>query len=274
MNILLLGGGGSNGDWQAGRLARLVQSGRSWDYVVGCSVGALNGIMYATGQTDRLAPIWTTLTNDQVKSKRRNIALKLNYLLHRVGVAKPKMAKFSLHPLYEMMLTHLINKEVLVDFECAVVIVGDKSPDRYMKYQIQKGTILKDVHIKHILASCAIPVYFDPVEVNGVLMVDGGVHQSIPIRQTIHNLNPDKITVIVCQPIQPGPIERPTDIVEMTSWTVGAILKNQFLSEWEKIEDLDVEKELHYPSYSLGNSMNFDHSKTRPNFYAGYTLAV
>ena len=273
MNVLILGGGGSNGDWQAGKLLALVEHGHQWDHVVGCSVGALNGIMYATGQTEKLKPIWTTLTNDQVKSKRRNIALKINYLLHRAGIAKPKMAVYSIHPLYEMMLKHLMNKEVLVDYECGVVIVGDESPDRYMKYQIKKGTILKEVHIKHILASCAIPVYFDPVEVNGMLMVDGGVHQSIPIRQTVHNMNPDKITVIVCQPIQSGPSERPIDIVEMASWTVGAILKNQFLSEWERIEGFDLEKELYYPDRSLGNSMNFDHSKTKPNFYEGYKLA-
>ena len=273
MNVLILGPGGSNGDWQAGRLVRMVQSGRSWDHVVTCSVGALNGIMYATGQTERLGPIWTQLSNSQVKSKRRNIALKLNYLLHRAGVAKPKMAKFSLHPLYRMMLKHLINKEVLVDFECAIVVVGNgEQPDRYLKYQIHKGTILKEVHVKHILASCAIPVYFDPVEVNGILMVDGGVHQAIPIRQTIQSLPVERLTVILCQQLTPGPVSRPRDIVEMASWTIGSILKNQFLREWDLLEDMDFLKEVHAPPYSLGNSLDFDKSKTAPNFYSGYNM--
>jgi predicted acylesterase/phospholipase RssA len=44
---LCLSGGGSHGAYQVGVLKALSESGRSWDYVSGVSVGSINGIFIA-----------------------------------------------------------------------------------------------------------------------------------------------------------------------------------------------------------------------------------
>lgn len=60
--VLILSGGGSKEAFQAGVIDNLIKDGWMPDAVAGISVGALNGLMVATGQADKLVPIWEDLT--------------------------------------------------------------------------------------------------------------------------------------------------------------------------------------------------------------------
>jgi len=52
-----------------------------------------------------------------------------------------------------------------------------------------------------MVATCAIPYFYrDPVQVNGERYVDGGVADSIPVRQAWH-MGADDITVVLSQPL-------------------------------------------------------------------------
>lgn len=287
MKALVLPGGGSNGDWQAGRLSSLYESGYAPDLIVGTSVGALNGAIAATGQVKELRDIWTNLSERKVLKKRRNVRLGLNYVMHKIGVSKPKLAVWSNNPLRTLLEKHLLNKKVLVEYRCAVVVVGNDSPNTYMKYQIHAGEKIRQYDIDFILASTAIPVIFDPVFINDELYVDGGVMQSSPIRQTIREFPITEMTAIACQPIDQMSVERPGDIIEMSGWTVNAILRNQFLQEWQEMDRWNqateqaelvidgrvvrhIKQNTYFPKYDLGNSLDFSNEKTAVNFNNGY----
>jgi NTE family protein len=49
--------------------------------------------------------------------------------------------------------------------------------------------------LEHILASCAIPIFFKPVAINGKFYGDGGIHQNAPLSSVIH-LGADRILAI------------------------------------------------------------------------------
>lgn len=291
MNILILPGGGSNGDWQAGRLVRLMEEGLQPDLIVTTSVGALNGIMAATRQQSELRGIWMNLKPGHVKKKRPVAGLGINYLGHRLGIARPHLGVWSNAPLRSLLENHLLGKKVYIDYQCSVVRVGDGvAPDRYMKYQIHAGTTMESWHIDHILASTAIPVVFDPVVQDYGKLVDGGVHQASPIRDTIRTTPVTKMTAIACQPVTDVPVEDPKDIVGMAAWTITTIMRDKFLQEWREMERWNqaaaqspglvidghlvqqIENELHFPAHDLGNSLNFSNKKTAPNFLKGYNL--
>ena len=52
--VLIMSGGGSKGAFQAGVIEQLNREDWDPDAVAGISVGALNGVMVATGQSDKL----------------------------------------------------------------------------------------------------------------------------------------------------------------------------------------------------------------------------
>ena len=69
--VLIMSGGGAKGAFQAGVIEQLNRQDWDPDAVAGISVGALNGVMVATGQSDNLIEIWQNLREEQVLKKRR-----------------------------------------------------------------------------------------------------------------------------------------------------------------------------------------------------------
>ena len=67
---LFLCGGGALGSWQSGVLARLVESGMTFDAVAGFSVGALNGAGYCYGKTGEMRSLWAGLGTDRLFPER------------------------------------------------------------------------------------------------------------------------------------------------------------------------------------------------------------
>ncbi|MFO7846797.1 MAG: patatin-like phospholipase family protein, partial [Balneolaceae bacterium] len=64
--VLIMSGGGSKGAFQAGVIEQLSKQGWKPDAVAGISVGALNGVMVATGKAGELVSIWKDLREEQV----------------------------------------------------------------------------------------------------------------------------------------------------------------------------------------------------------------
>jgi predicted acylesterase/phospholipase RssA len=288
MNGLILGGGGSNGDWQAGRTLAIVESGVKFGVIGGTSVGSLNGLGVATEQTQLLDPIWTTLKNNRVYNTRSYIRVASKELLHRVGIGNPYEGLMDSSPLRELLDKHFLGKECKIDYLCSVVVVGDNEPNTYMKYQIAKGDTITSTDLDYVWGSTLIPIVFDPVVINGKEVVDGGLLKSSPISHTVRHFPVTKMTAVSCQPITDIPVERPRGIIDRFVWTTNAMLRNQFLSDWKQMDKWNqaslqcptltinelpvkyIEQDLHFPEDVLGSPLNFDKSKTALNFYMGY----
>ncbi len=143
--VLVLTGGGGMGSYQAGVMLALHEKGIRFDAVVGNSIGALNGMMLATGQMDDLFNVWTrdvaglNLLTDQKRFRQ--------IISNRVAGRK-----------FEIPL--VVNTLELVPGNILTYILQDY-PD---------GA----VNILH--AASAVPGYFKPV--NG--MVDAGLTHIVP----------------------------------------------------------------------------------------------
>ena len=84
--VLIMSGGGSKGAFQAGVIEQLRKNGWEPDAVAGISVGALNGVMVATGKSNELVPVWSALREDEILKRRRINQKVSNFLLHKIGI--------------------------------------------------------------------------------------------------------------------------------------------------------------------------------------------
>jgi predicted acylesterase/phospholipase RssA len=290
----VFGGGGSNGDWQAGRLLALKEDGVKFDVLTGTSVGALNSLAVAAGMTDILLDIWTNLKRNQVMKKGKISRVIRREALSHIRLAKEQRSIHDSRPLRKLLGELFLGKRCNIDYFCSVVVIGDHSPNIYLKHHVKKGSKINDNDLDMVWASTAIPGVFEEVRANGMRLYDGGVLQATPIRHTIREFPTTHMTIVLCQPLGKKNVKVTKGLVGRAKWVLETMLRDQFeteikgmkkwnnaLRQWEeKLPDEDliingraikyIETDIHAPDKSLGDPLNFNSSKTRPNFYAGY----
>ncbi len=165
----VLAGGASYGAVQVGQLRALAKTDLQPDFIVGTSVGSLNGAVVADDPSvasDRLAALWSTVTREDIFGKnlptavrvasRKPAAIDNNHLrsfIHRAVVARD----FG-----ELAIPHT---SVATDFDTGEAV------------SLRSGDLTSA-----LLASAAIPAIFPVVEREGRRLVDGGVVANVPIR--------------------------------------------------------------------------------------------
>jgi NTE family protein len=159
---LVLSGGSSLGAVQVGILKALLEVNFRPGLIVGTSVGAINGAFLATrAEPDirELARIWLSLRANQVFERNW---LKVGF---RLATRRPYLFGNA-------FLTRLIEQNLPVkNFPqtATPLYVTATNLTRGTKHVFHEGALAPA-----ILASCAIPGVFAPVEIGGELFVDGG----------------------------------------------------------------------------------------------------
>lgn len=189
---VVLSGGGAKGFAHIGVLKVLEQAGVKIDYIGGTSMGAVVGGLYATGysatQIDSIfkATNFDELLQDYIPRTSKNFYEKQND--ERYAVSLP-FRKFSLGvPIalskgmynYNLLakLTHKVRhvrdfNQLTIPFVCiATDIESGKEVIMHSGYLAQA-----------MLASSAFPTLFSPVEINGRLLIDGGVSNNYPVEE-------------------------------------------------------------------------------------------
>ena len=170
----VLGGGGVLGATQVGMLRALLDEGIRPDLVLGTSIGSVNGAFVAADPTpasaDRLATVWRRVSDegDFLENPFRQAA---------------RAAKYRTHFMSTRPLQRLINENLGVDriedlvvpFQCVAAHI-ESSKARWFS----SGPITPA-----ILASCAVPGMFPPVEIEGEHFLDGGLVHSIPVGRAL-----------------------------------------------------------------------------------------
>ncbi|MHB8219394.1 MAG: patatin-like phospholipase family protein [Acidimicrobiales bacterium] len=199
----VLAGGGSRGAVQVGMLAELVDRGIRADRVYGASVGAVNAAAYCGDPTPegmgRLESVWRTLSGETVFPRAR-VHGPWRFLQHRPSVH----ANTGLRRIVEEGVTFDLLEDALIPLEVvATSLTGGQ--ERW----ITRGPV-----VDAVLASAAIPAIFPPVEIDGELLVDGGVVDNVPISRPIH-AGIRRIYVLLCGPLdyRPAPPGRPVEAV-------------------------------------------------------------
>jgi NTE family protein len=156
---LVLGGGSARGIAHVGVLRVLEREGITIDRIVGTSMGALIGAAYATG---------TPLKEMEEKA----YGFSVNKLLDPTIGAMGLLAGNRL----EAIVRTLLDSKTFADCKIpmAVVTTDIESGDQIIH---QSGDL-----IKVIRATCSWPGIFAPVNINGRLLCDGGIKNSVPAK--------------------------------------------------------------------------------------------
>ncbi|HKL16409.1 MAG TPA: patatin-like phospholipase family protein [Balneolaceae bacterium] len=286
--VLIMSGGGSKGAFQAGVIEQLNRAGWDPDAVAGISVGALNGVMVATGQSDKLIRIWQDLREEQVLKKRRIDRQAKNYLLHKIGVEKATLGFFDNSPL-KKKLKESVGSKFTKHYYCGTVNIETGA----YKEHIARPMMVPWNYLDAVIASTAIPVVFDPVNLDGELHVDGGVRHMNPIGKILQEHNPDEIIFITTRKFdEPNEVKKVDDVVDVAIQSLNILLEEIFmkdLREFIRINELVRQADeqgavlkksngepfkvykatLYQPDKSLGDSLNFSNEQANRNINIG-----
>ena len=184
MTGLVLEGGTFRGLFSAGFMDAMIEKGIEFPYVVGVSAGISNAASYVSGQFGRNLEILRNYRND-----KRYIGID-NY--------KKCRSLFGLDFVYDEIPNSLI-------------------PFDYDKFRSYKGRFMVGVTNAEtgkaefldgladnekwlsLRASCAIPGYFPPIEINGSKYYDGGLASPICAAKAFKD-GCDKAVIILTQP--------------------------------------------------------------------------
>lgn len=205
---LVLSGGGSRAVAHIGVIRALEEHHIKIDYIVGSSMGAMIGAMYASGMSpDEMEKYF--LTND-VESwvNLDNDPMQRYYFLEDDPDASIVQLgfKFKNNGFKYNLPTHIISGNRL-SFELMKMLSGScvaahnnfdslMIPYRCIATDIDKGNIvvLKNGSLSGaVRASMTFPFLIDPITLNGKLLFDGGMKNNFPVDIAIEEFNPDFI---------------------------------------------------------------------------------
>ena len=188
---LVLGGGGARGGAHVGVLKVLEELRIPVDYVVGTSMGSIVGGLYASGKNaqeierEMRAMDWQDLFQDNPSRADQSFRRKTdayNYAFKAKAGFNNGKVTIPLAYIHGQKLDLELNRLIL-----PVVEIRDFDrlpiPYRAVATDIETGkaVVLAGGNLSLSLrASMAVPTVFDPVEIDGRLLVDGGVANNVP----------------------------------------------------------------------------------------------
>lgn len=153
-----LSGGGARGFAHVGALKALEEAGLKPDVVAGVSAGSIAGVLYAAGVPfdEMLAMFSETKFTDFCK-----LAVSKGGGVFSLGKFKKFIEKAT-------------GVERIEDLKIPTYI-GVTDLDNGVPVEFHEGPIGE-----RVMASCSIPIVFQPVRINGTHYVDGGVLRNLP----------------------------------------------------------------------------------------------
>ena len=253
---IALAGGGARGAYQVGAWKALREFGYDSKISVysGASVGSLNAVLFAMGDYELAEKTWLSLDKDSLFNLEKNLFTRL---------AKEKLNFFN-KGVYntnrlEKIMDEVINYELIKEKEIyvATTFLGndrksffDLLKTNYEHYFTKDHNMIKYQNLrelseenirKSMLASCAIPVAFQPITIDSDTFYDGGILDNTPIKP-LQDAGCDKILVI--------------DLFRMN-------FKRFIDSEDDSVYYI-------HPKKSLRGILDFDQAKIRRRFELGY----
>ncbi|MCZ6659202.1 MAG: patatin-like phospholipase family protein [Gammaproteobacteria bacterium] len=274
---LVLGGGGARGAAHIGVIKRLEELNIPVDYVAGTSMGSLVGALYATGmnadELDRTIRSleWADLFNDNVRRTDRPFRRKrdddLSLFGPKFGVGRdstllPRGAisgqKIS------FLFESLVHDRVQVDdFDDLPV------PFRAVAADIATGRVVVLDSGNLALAmrsSMSVPGVFDPVELNGHLLVDGGIVNNVPV-DVVRTMGADRLIVVdVGSPLTPR--DELNNLLSVLGQMTGMLIRNNVEAQLATLKQGDL---LIRPD--LVNVTSTDFAKSSQAIDIGYRAA-
>jgi NTE family protein len=170
----VLGGGGILGAHEVGMLRALAESSIEPDVILGTSVGAINGAMFAADPTtegvSRLSRLWRDSNMSELAA---GAMLRRITTLARTGTHLESLRDARAR-LVEALPVERV-EDLTVPFHCVAACI-----ERAAEHWFDSG-VLADV----VLASCAVPGILPPVKIGDEHFIDGGIVNSIPVARAV-----------------------------------------------------------------------------------------
>jgi NTE family protein len=170
----VLGGGGVLGAHEVGMLRALAEGSIEPDVILGTSVGAINGAMFAADPSvdgvRRLSELWqeSNLSYVSAAGMARRVSTLARTGTHLESLAAARARLLDALPVERV-------EQLAVRFECVAACI-----ERAAEHWFGSG-VLADV----VLASCAVPGVLPPVRIGDEHFIDGGIVNSIPVARAV-----------------------------------------------------------------------------------------
>ncbi|WP_422004608.1 patatin-like phospholipase family protein [Roseivirga pacifica] len=229
---LVLSGGGARGMAHIGVLKKMEEAGIYPDYVTGTSMGAVVGALYSLGysahEIDSIAKTadWSMLLSNDISFQ--DVAIEEKDYFGRYILELPMKGTSPQLPkgiiggqnLYKLFSTLTRGSHGLTSFDELPI------PYRAVATDIETGksVTLSDGSLTEAMrASMAIPSVFTPVEIDGKLLVDGGLVRNFPVQEVIDMGADIVIGVFVSTDLdKKEDLSTMVDILFQSSWVLSA----------------------------------------------------
>ena len=170
--------------FSAGAMDALLDYEVMFPYCIGVSAGSADGVSYISRQKGRNLEILMRYRNDKRYLGAGNL-LKCKSL-------------FGLEFVFEEIPANLIpfDMETYMAYEGRYLVGVTNARTGQSEYLDGQKLDEKNSMLK---ATCALPFYFPPIEVNGELYYDGGICDPIPVRKALADGN-QKLLIILTRP--------------------------------------------------------------------------
>lgn len=237
---LSLSGGGIKGIAHIGAIKALEEENIKVDYISGTSSGSIVATLYACGyNADEMHEIFNKYAKDfhyidfeNIKKFFKNIftgkgividglnsGTKISKLINEVC---SKKGIYNINQIKKPLIIPAVNietEELYVFSNCKF-----KNKTENVKY-------INDINIGNaVQASCSFPGVFSPCDYNGKLLVDGGIAENIPWRET-KNAGADKVISIVFKDKYQKNVCK--NIIQIANHSISVICKELAKYEWD-----------------------------------------
>lgn len=269
---LVLSGGGAKGIAHIGVIQALEDEGIPVDYVTGTSMGAIVGGLYASGYSpeemmelirSRGFAYWSTGRIDEnlvyyfAKEEPTPAMLNIN-MAKRKGPPVPSSLISPLPMNFAFMqIFASYTAQCGGDFDRLFVPFRCVASDVSGKHKVVFGSgSLGDA----VRASMSFPIVFQPIEVDSVLMYDGGIYDNFPVDVMTADFNPSIMIGVDVSTAEPHPSQ---DIVNQLE---NMIIQN---NDYDMPADRGIKIHIDLNEFSL-----LDFQKAREIYRIGYDRAM
>lgn len=192
MNGLVLEGGGARGSYHVGSLKAFKERNIKFDYVVGTSIGSINGVFVATNELDKLETLWKSASSKELFGIDESLfnAIK-NREFTKDNIKKGlqtvyqviKNAGIDTSALKEMLIKNIDEDKLRksnIEYGLATYNIS-----KAKKVQVFKNGIPKGKLIEYLLASSYLPIFKFKKIIDENYYLDGGAYDKCPLDMLI-----------------------------------------------------------------------------------------
>ena len=159
---LVLSSGGARGLAHIGAIEELMAQGYHISSIAGCSMGALIGGVYAAGKLEEFREWMKTVDRKKI-FELTDFSLSFNHIVKGTRIIEAIMEFVPDVPIEDLPIPYCA---VATDWKSGHEVV------------FRKGSLFQAIR-----ASISLPIFYEPVRRNDMILIDGGVTNPIPMNR-------------------------------------------------------------------------------------------